>query len=448
MNFLARIFRTYTAIIDRIYYPRTHYIGKENLPADGNPIVLVSNHQNGMVDPINIEVALHDRMSYCLVRGDIFSINKWLSKILHWIGLLPVTRMRDIHGSVSQIKSKNKSTFGETTKRLLEGRTLIVFPEAQSQDKRWLGFLSLGYLNMAFEAAEQSDFSKEIYIMPCAHHYENYFRPFTSFLLRFGTPIPLSSYYELYKTKPRTAMRQINEIVERQISEMMLNIRDLDHYVAIDSLRESSCGIAYAQHCNLRPTYLPEKLQADQKFVAALASAKETNTERMSALLDSIQDIETRIAENKLDDSVVEAQPTVGCFIGRCLLLLVMFPLYVLSLIPTWLVFLIPFLCSKRDIDGQYDPMFKSTWNIGTAILITVPLCWLTPTIVMLCTHSFLKACIFFVAFPLLCKIVDLYHSFVARTRRCYLYIKAHAQELTEKRNNIIKEINTLLYGY
>ena len=70
---------------------------------------------------------------------------------------------------------------------------------------------------------------------------------------------PDLTYYEQYKTKPRTTMRQVNDIVESQIRELMLNISDLDHYTSIDALREGPVGKDFAIKLGLNPRFLTEK---------------------------------------------------------------------------------------------------------------------------------------------------------------------------------------------
>jgi 1-acyl-sn-glycerol-3-phosphate acyltransferase len=77
----------------------------------------------------------------------------------------------------------------------------------------WLDDFSFGYTHLAFEAAARDGFAHNIKIVPSAHHYADYFEPGVDVVIRFGQPISLSDYYELYKTKPRTAQRQVNELV-------------------------------------------------------------------------------------------------------------------------------------------------------------------------------------------------------------------------------------------
>ena len=73
-----------------------------------------------------------------------------------------------------------------------------------------------------------------------------------------GEPVSLMPYYELYKMKPRTTMREVNHRVRDEVAGLMLNITDLENYEAIDYLR-GSYGVKFAKERGLRPGVLPEK---------------------------------------------------------------------------------------------------------------------------------------------------------------------------------------------
>ena len=110
-NLTSRLFCGWVRFINRFYHPHSYRIGLENIPKDGNSVVMVGSHQNCMMDPLNVEVALKDRKPYCLVRGDVFRVNKHFTEFLYWLGLLPVNRMNfeGLNGT-SNAKEANKAT--------------------------------------------------------------------------------------------------------------------------------------------------------------------------------------------------------------------------------------------------------------------------------------------------------------------------------------------------
>lgn len=204
-------YKHYARFMNRHLMYRVEYIGKENLPALGEPCMIVSNHQNCANDPLNLLLGLENESHpYVIARGKVFSWHKLITKFFLWLGMLPAFRL-DFEGQESL--SKNAETIRISGGKMLEGNRLIMYPEGTHQDKHWLGDFSFGYTRLAFETAARDGFAHNIKIVPSAHHYADYFEPGVDVVIRFGQPISLSDYYELYKTKPRTAQRQVNEVV-------------------------------------------------------------------------------------------------------------------------------------------------------------------------------------------------------------------------------------------
>lgn len=410
----------------------------ERIPADGNPVVMVGNHQNCMMDPLNVEVALRDRKAYCLVRGDIFRVNRYFTKFLHWLGLLPVNRLNfeGLQGT-GNAREANKSTFKDARKWLIQGNTLILFPEAGHQDKRWLGYFSLGYLTLAFEAAEEAGFEKEVYIMPFAHHYGNYFHARYGFGLKFGEVIALSPYYEQYRSKPRTTMREVNALVEKQIGELMLNIRDLDHYAAIDALRNNEAGKQFAVAHGYNLNHIAEKWESDKRFVAALP--------KESAVLDELEAIEREAFECGMRDWVLADRPSSGNLALRTLILLLGAPIAAACL-PAWPVLLVPRLMFGKKINGAVDNMFRSTWNFGFAALVTMPLLWVLTSVVLVIIKWWVGLA-YFAIFPLMVWYLVGYTKLCRKASgvRRYVALGQKAKELSIKRDKAIAEIKRQL---
>lgn len=426
-SFSYKIFCGWVGLHHRFYYPHHIYIGMDRIPEDGNAIVMVGNHQNCMMDPLNVEVALKDRKCYCLVRGDVFRVNKYFTKFLHWLGLLPVNRLNfeGLQGN-GNVKEANKNTFSDAKKWLAKGNTLILFPEAGHQNKRWLGYFSLGYLNLAFEAAEEAGFEKEVYIMPFGHHYGNYFHSGYGLTLTFGERIALSPYYDKYKVKPRTTMREVNALVEKQISSLMLDIRDVKHYMAIDALRESEYGRQYAKEHGYNPDNLAEKLEADRRLAASLPEESE--------VLDELEAVEEEALRMGMRDWVLASRPGVGSLVMRCLLLLVGLPLAIACL-PAWIYELLPRVMFGKKINGAVDHMFRSTWNMGFGVLVISPLVWILPAVILICVKWWVGLA-YLCALPAMVWYVSKYCKLAWKTQGVWRYVMSgdHGKSLSASR--------------
>ena len=157
-DLIFRAIKSYFRFVhDRLYYRKIYVLNKENVPANGVPTMIISNHQNCLNDPLGIQFSFRKRKVNIIARADVFK-NPIANKFLRFIGLLPAYRM-DIDGI--ETVGNNADTFNVAEHELLNGRTVVLYPEAGHQDKHWLGNFSFGYTRMAFNAAARDDFKKE-----------------------------------------------------------------------------------------------------------------------------------------------------------------------------------------------------------------------------------------------------------------------------------------------
>jgi 1-acyl-sn-glycerol-3-phosphate acyltransferase len=332
-----------TGIFLRHYYR----LGTENIPAPGTPTLVAMNHQNAFLDALGVLLSKDDRRWHFIARADAFDIHPLFGKFILWAGVLPAFRLQ-YQGE--EALANNDETFRLTEEGLLSGQSVLIFPEAGHQDKHWLGTFSYGYTRMAFQAAEKANFEKEIFILPAANHYSAYTGLRNRMLVRFGTPVSLQPYYELYKEKPRTAQREVNRLVRAQIEAMMLDIQDLDHYADID----------FARTLLPRPNRLPEQLEADQALVHRLEGFDFTAVGAYRQALEN----------DRLQDSQFTDRPNWGFVVADMLLLLLLLPLAILALWPSLLCWYLPKYFSNR----LGDVMLQSSFHVGLNVLVLLPL--------------------------------------------------------------------------
>ena len=442
-SLFLRAFRAYLQYVNSgLYFRKEHIIGLENVPADGTPVVVVSNHQNCLNDPLCVCLMLTDRRMNFLARANVFK-NPVFNKALRAMGLLPAYRLS--HEGYSAL-AKNKSTLDAAGEALVNGETVMLYPEAGHQDKRWLGVFRVTYLKMAFEAAEKMDFERDVMILPSCNHYSNYFHARTDMLIKFGEPISLKPYYEQYKESPRETMILINQIVRDKIQEMMLHIDDLDHYEQIDFLRDNGYGRKFAIEHGYKFRYLPSRLISDQKLVTALQSAHKEHPEEMEQIYSDTARLIEGQKELKIRDWLFIHNPGIAAPILRGLGLLLMLPLIAVSIIPTLLLFVIPKIFLNKLIK---DEMFYSSFNIGVSVFISVPICLIIPSIALWIFAGFWWALGYFLAFPLMfiCvwNFMRMFLKFVGSCRFVAKKNRAKIAELRELRNSIFERLDKIL---
>ena len=135
-SWFLKAFRTYLQYVNSgMYFRKEHVIGVENVPANGTPVVLVSNHQNCLNDPLCVCLKLTDRRMNFLARANVFK-NPIFNKALRAMGLLPAYRM-GYEGYKEVLR--NQETIDDACQALADGETVMLYPEAGHQDMSWRG---------------------------------------------------------------------------------------------------------------------------------------------------------------------------------------------------------------------------------------------------------------------------------------------------------------------
>lgn len=442
-SWFLKAFRAYLQYVNSgLYFRKEHILGLENVPDNGTPVVVVSNHQNCLNDPLCVCLQLTDRRMNFIARANVFKVPIF-NKALRAMGLLPAYRMS--HEGLGAV-SKNQETFDDAGAALNDGETLMLFPEADHQDKRWLGTFKLGYLRIAFAAAEKNDFKQDIMILPSCNHYSNYFHARTDMLIRFGKPISLQPYYERYKEAPRETMVEINKIVRAAIQEMMLHISDIEHYDQIDFLRDNGYGKLYAKKHGYKFNYLPSRLLSDQRLVNELEKAGKEQPEVMEEIYKDTATFMKGLKELNIRDWLFQHNPGIGAAALRGLGLLALLPLFIISIIPTALLFLIPKIFLKAMIK---DKMFFSSFNVAVSAFVSIPICLIIPVILLWVFLGFWWALGYFVAFPIMFIIawnyMRIFMKFVGTCNFAARRNRAKVKELRKLRKSIFKRLNGII---
>lgn len=343
---LNRAIRKYMLFVHNyMFYKSVEWEGRENIPTDGSGILVAGNHQNAICGPFLTQFMYGTRQINVFAMGKAFSIPV-LGSLMRWYGVLPAYRMRtDGMGSVG----RNSDVFNVAEEKLLNGETIVIYPEATNQVRRWLGEFSIGYLKLAFGAAEKSGYEKEIKIVPAAEHFNDYFGWQGRALLRFGKPVALSPFYELYKEKPRQACREVNKIVRDRVRELMLDVRDEENYEAIDRILQK-------ERQNSARSML-ENLKAEQVRLVEIEAMPEAER----------KDLFERALRGEIDE-----KRKIGLWYVMKKVLL--FPLFLISMVPNALILLLPEpLVRKISAIGEKFKMFSSGIRYVVSGFIGIP---------------------------------------------------------------------------
>lgn len=344
-----------------VFYRKVYVKGLENIPKNGEPVFVISNHQNGMMDPINILTNFPDkRLPVFIARGDIFKKDA-IAKILRYFRIMPTFRSRD--GGRSDIM-QNNVTFSIAAKILQRGGTMIMFPEAGHQHGRYLSTFKKGFPRICFAAEEESDFNLNLQILPMNLHYSDYFSFGEKVLITIGEPFKIQEFFEQYKAEPNKAYFAMNDKARERVKALSIDIKDPELYEEFDLLR-TMVSTARVKEQGLKVDF-PELYLEEKKVIDDLDNMREQEPAKFENLMEKTKEYMSKLHELRLPDWVVGEKITFPNLLLRFLLGVIVAPFAIFGLINNAL----PFFSCNALIDKVKDPMLHSSVRFGMGFFV------------------------------------------------------------------------------
>ncbi|MDR0830396.1 MAG: 1-acyl-sn-glycerol-3-phosphate acyltransferase [Prevotellaceae bacterium] len=430
---------------NNVFYNKFYVLHRDRIPK-GKPVVAISNHQNGLSDALGILFALYPdgRRPVFIARADIFRKDLW-AKLLRFLKIMPAFRARDkwAGGDLDE----NNAIFNRAARILAKENGIVgLFPEAGHQDCRTLGTFKKGFARIAFQAAEMSNFEKTIYILPMGNHYSNYFSFQAKLIITIGEPFEFSDLYEIYKEFPEKAQKMLADRARPKIEELMLNIKDLEHYEHYEMLRTMYCS-DYLKSKKESVTYFPNRLEADKKIVLAVENLQKEKPEQFEELMTDTFKYIRDLEKMHLRDWIFRQKVSFGSTVLRFLFALVLIPAIIFGFVNNF----IPFNASTLITRKIKDPMLHSSFHIVMGILFAFPLWYLAIFITALCLTTWWIALIYTALLPISLIIYlhgKVYWKKLYNLIRRFRFIftgNRYFREATELRKKIINVLNEIV---
>ena len=201
--------------------------GFEQVPTEKEPIILVSNHQNGMMDALNI-CGLFSKQFHWLTRADIF----WKTfprMMMFGFNQMPIYRQRD---RLDDARQRNDIIWDTCIERLDIGAALALFPEGNHNAQRTIRDLKRGVSDLLGKAVEKKESLKRIKLIPLGQDHEEYSSFRRRLSLRVGEEI---EWFDLYDEKTHTIdHKKLSERIQEALSKLTVDIRPKDLYAELD----------------------------------------------------------------------------------------------------------------------------------------------------------------------------------------------------------------------
>lgn len=194
------------------------------------PIIFAANHPNTMMDPMVIGYTCNRKLHF-FAKSTLFDnpINKWF---LNKIQIVPVYRKQDDASKMD----KNEETFSRGYELLKQNKAFLIFPEGISTGERLLSQIKTGAARIGFGAESQNDWQLGVQIIPVGLNYTNAIKFRSDVSTRFGQPIHLSDYKEIFEQEEKEAVSRVTEQIETALSKLTINLQDLEMQEIVEAL--------------------------------------------------------------------------------------------------------------------------------------------------------------------------------------------------------------------
>ena len=241
-NWLYSFLRHYTDIVLKLSYRTIKYVGRERIPQDG-AVIYAPNHTNALMDAMVI-LALDRKPKVFVARADIFR-NPKLAKILTFLKIMPIMRMRD---GIDEVR-KNNETIEKAVDVLRDRVPFCIFPEGTHQAKYSTLPLSKGIFRIALQAQELMP-DMPLYIVPVGLRYGNFFRFRSTARVAIGDPINVGNFVaEHSELSPAELINVMKEQLDERMKEAIFYIPNDDSY---DAKYDICAAVVREQVRNLR----------------------------------------------------------------------------------------------------------------------------------------------------------------------------------------------------
>ncbi len=282
-KFARQIVRLFLAI----FYPNTRITNRQYLDFK-NPTIIVSNHPNTLLDPLNTASRIKQH-SFFLANASLFksAIGNWFFSTFYCV---PIERPKDRGGR----KMSNADSFAKCDEHLSNGGTLYIAPQGYSQIKRRIDEIKTGTARIALSAENSSEWKLGLEILPFGLNYESprFFR--TDLLINTGKPILVANYKEAYEKDPYQTAKALTRDLQVAMELLLPDTKDDEEDAFVKQLED-------IQQTEL-PVDMGAAFQRSKKMIQRLHA---TDIGFYTKLKTATESYRKELVSKKIDDNAV-----------------------------------------------------------------------------------------------------------------------------------------------
>ncbi|AHM59041.1 phospholipid/glycerol acyltransferase [Flammeovirgaceae bacterium 311] len=442
-----RILKFLFRIAVSVFYREVYVQGRSLLPAQG-PLIVAVNHPNTFMDPIVVALQLRQRSGF-LANGGIFTnaLLKWVFARLH---LIPVYRPQDVKEGE---KVDNTATFQKSHGYLLQGGTLMIFPEGSSVHEMKLRKLKTGTARIALETAAQKDFRSGLRISPVALTYSDPLFFGTRLSVVVSEPIAVDAYGDAYSADPMAAVQALTEHIRSSIQKNMVAAESKEHELLLKRIRKLYRD--YLRDTSRKPLSKEDEFVMLQQIAAGIQYYEAEKPADYNRIQQRVNDYFNCLEQLELKEGLLAAGFTryrkLLMFAGNLLLLVLFFPLCLLGLCTNYVPYKLPSIVEKSlGTDPEYRAGILMICGLIFFPLYYTLMCWL---FIKFVSSHLLLLLLFIVALPVLGFFTLFYWRIVDSSAALFRYVSLSfnqqqlLHELSANRREILQELERAAAG-
>jgi len=353
------LLKKYVDFCFRLFY-KVRYINKEKVNTREGSI-FTCNHQNALIDALAILTSFTWQPVF-LARADIFR-NKTIARVLQFLKILPVYRIRDGYNQLAN----NQQVFQQTFNVLKNGTPIAMFPEGNHVGIKNVRGLKKGISRIAFSYRHESSEINDLKIIPVGLNYESYHEPGSSLYIQFGEPIRISVYDNEYTDNPAKATNSFLQDLRNSLQFNSLHIENKEVYPVADLVTK-----LYGLDAKVQNVKSSEILQKQKDTIFKLEGLFSENPDEFKNLSFHTDKFNQLIQDLKIKCGYLEilyVQNKILRIFVQSVFLIITLPLYAYSMINN----IIPLYFIKRITQLIKDPQFKSSvFFVGSIFIIPI----------------------------------------------------------------------------
>ncbi|MFM1931173.1 MAG: hypothetical protein RL226_476 [Bacteroidota bacterium] len=201
----------------RLFFRRYTVLGKERFPGSHKPVMVVSNHQNALMDPLLCCLTAPKQMHF-LTRADVFK-SAISRKFVLALNMMPVYRT---HDKVDDMTGLNKLTFDVAIERLRKGAAVGIYPEGNHGNRKTLRPFKKGLARLLESAGERHAELKSIELVAVGVDYSDYNHARSKLTVVYSAPFRVDDL--LFSTDEQPVRyRKVMERIRLHLSSVMMD---------------------------------------------------------------------------------------------------------------------------------------------------------------------------------------------------------------------------------